>query len=143
MKVDTKHAKRINDELKAVGFTRMNLRRFTSKYLPKVIHKDEKILAAVSGRRKETEGFFGLVEGMLVATDKRVIFIDHRPGFTDMDEVSYDVVTGVNLSRTLVSSSVTLFTKIHNYVLSYARTSCAEAFVEYVEENVLERKSSR
>ncbi len=139
MKDDERHAERIKAELMKAGFSRMNLRRFTSSHLPKVIHRDEHIMAAVSGRRKESEGFFGFVEGMLVATDKRVIYIDHRPGYTSMDEISYDVISGVNLSKTLISSSVTLFSKVNNYVVSYVKPVCAEKFANYVEQHALEK----
>jgi len=98
-------------------------------------------MAAVFGRRKESEGFFGFVEGLLVATDKRVIFLDHRPGYTTMDEVSYDVVSGVNLSSTLLYASVILFTKISNYKLSFANHTSAQKFADYVETRVIEHSN--
>tara|TARA_B100001245_G_scaffold123230_1_gene90690 strand:- start:454 stop:1338 length:885 start_codon:yes stop_codon:yes gene_type:complete len=131
------HAERVRDELKAAGLTRWNLRRFTSSYLPQVIHPDEQIMAAISGRHKEVEGAFGLIEGMLVATDRRVIYLDHRPGYTTMDEISYDVISGVNLSRTLFSASVTLYSKVDTYTLSYSRMPPAQKFVDYIEAHTL------
>lgn len=143
MRTSKSHIMRVNAELESSGLTWLNLLRFTSKYLPEVIHKDEHILAAVSGRNSETAGFFGFAQGMLVATNLRVIYIDHRPGYTSMDEISYDVISGVNLTQTLVSSSVTMFSKVSNYVVSYARPVCARKFVDYVEQRALEHSSTR
>lgn len=123
----------VKSELKSAGISEYGLKRFTSSYLPHVIHPGEHVMAAVFGRLKEHEGFFGFVEGMLVATDKRVIFIDHRPGYTTMDEITYDVVSGVNLSTTLFYASVTLYTRVANYQVSFASIKSARRFVEYIE----------
>lgn len=131
---------RIERELHEAGVYNPQRHPFTSNYLPRTLHDDEHIMAAVFGRRKESEGFFGFVEGMLVATDKRVIFLDHRPGYTTMDEVSYDNVSGVNLSTTLLYASVTLFTKIANYKLSFANHVAAQRFTDYVESHVIDQR---
>lgn len=132
------HIERIIAELQVAGISKFGLRRFTSRYLPKVIHEDEHIKAAVFGRQKESEGFFGIVEGALVATDKRILFIDHRPGYTTMDEISYEVVSGVNATKAGPYSSITLFTKITNYQLSFARSECVSRFALYIERHRLD-----
>lgn len=131
---------RVEKELEAVGVTHRNLHPFTSSYLPRVIHDDEHIKAAVFGRRKESEGFFGFVEGMLVATDQRVLFLDHRPGYTTMDEVSYDNVSGVNIATTLLYASITLFTKIANYKISFANRTAAQRFADYIDSTIVEHE---
>ena len=131
--VDRDKKERIEKELEDAGVIHRQMHPFTSSYLPRVIHDEEHIQAAIFGRRKESEGFFGFVEGMLVATNQRVIFLDHRPGYTTMDEISYDNVSGVNLSTTILYASVTLFTKIANYKISFASHTAAQKFVEYIE----------
>lgn len=131
---------RIEAELEAAGVVHRRAHPFTANYLPRVIHDDEHIHAAVFGRRKESEGFFGFTEGMLVATDQKVIFLDHRPGYTTMDEVSYNNVSGVNLSTTIIYASVTLFTKITNYKISFANLSAAQHFTDYIEDMTIARK---
>lgn len=130
------HQERIKSELAAAGVSHVGLHRFTSTYLPKVIHEDEHIMGAVFGRRKESEGFFGFVEGILIATDERVLFIDHRPGYTTMDEVNYDNVAGVNINTTLFYASITLFTKAANYHLSFAGREAAKTFANYIERRI-------
>lgn len=136
--VDTQHIERIKRELQEVGISWLGLQRFTSRYLPQVVHKNEHIHGAIFGRRKESEGIFGFVEALLVATDKRIIFVDHRPGYTTMDEVSYDMVSGVNVSTAGFYASVTLFTKIANYHLSYSRIQAAQQFADYIEKRVID-----
>lgn len=136
--VDKEKIERIERELHNAGVYHSQRHPFTSNYLPRAIHDDEHIMAAVFGRRKESEGFFGFVEGMLVATNKRVIFLDHRPGYTTMDEIAYDNVSGINLSTTLLYASVTLFTKIANYKLSFANHTAAQKFTEYIEAHTID-----
>lgn len=71
-----------------------------------------------------------------------MLFIDHRPGYTTMDEVSYDVVSGVNVSTTLFYASVTLFTKVANYRLSFASKQCVQRFADYVESRKLDTEKT-
>lgn len=133
------HKDRIKEELHRAGVTTLGRYRFSGMYLPEVIHEDEHIEAAIFGRHKELQGFFGAVEGMLVATDKRVIFIDHRPGYTTMDEFTYDVISGVNITKAIYNASVTLYTKVSNYRLSYVGKESAKKFANYIEERLEKR----
>ena len=134
---------RIVAELEGAGVFHPSRHPFTSNYLPRAIHDDEHIMAAVFGRKKESEGFFGFVEGILVATNLRVLFLDRRMGYTSMDEISYDVVSGVNISSTLIYASVTLFTKVANYKLSFTNHTAAQKFADYVESRVLEHNKTQ
>lgn len=137
---DKDKKERIKKELEAAGVLHRRIHPFTNNYLPRVIHDDEHIMAAVFGRRKESEGFFGFVEGMLVATDKRVIFLDHRPGYTTMDEVAYDKVSGVNISTTLLYSSIILYTKVLNYKISFANYKAAQQFADHIESKIVQEE---
>lgn len=128
----------IKTQLEKAGMPHPERHPFTTNYLPRVLHENEHIMAAVFGRRKESEGFFGFVEGILIATDQRVLFIDHRPGYTTTDEVSYDVVSGVSTSSTVFYASITLFTKIANYKLSFANHESVQHFADYIETRVIE-----
>jgi len=127
------HTERVRNELKKSGISSLALLRFTGHYLPKVIHENEHIEAAVFGRHKESEGLFGYAEHILVATDKRIIYLNHRPDYTTMDEVAYDVVSGVNISNAGVYASLKLFTKVANYTVSFAKLVCVKRFATYIE----------
>ena len=130
------HVKRVTEELKKAGISPLALYRLTSAHVPRIVHEDERIEAAVYGRKKESEGIFGIIEGMLIATDRRIIFIDYRPGFTTMDDISYDVVAGVNLSTALFTASVTLYTRIANYHLSHVSLKSAQRFTDFIENRI-------
>ncbi len=139
MKAD--HKKRIDQELKAVGVTSFGMKKFAVRYLPKLIHENEHIGGVVYGRYVGKNGGVALNEGMLVATNLRVIFLDHKPGYTEEDEISYDVVSGINRT-TAIFSAVTLHTRLGDYTIRFANSKCAEIFVRYVEEIQLEKKIS-
>lgn len=130
----TEHEIRVRDELIKAGFTKAGLRKFTAKYLPQVIGEDEHIGGAVHGRYSETsKGPLNWVEGMLVATDKKVMFIDHKPGYTDVDEITYFVVAGVKYVNAWPFAAVTLHTRMGDFTLKFASPICAKKFVRYVE----------
>lgn len=136
----TAHTERVRKELRKSGISSLALLRFTGRYLPKVIHENEHIKAAVFGRHKESEDLFGYTEGILVATDMRVVYLDHKPGFTTMDEIAYDVISGVNISQAGGHASLKLFTKIANYTISFANLSCVKNFADYIESQRIDLK---
>lgn len=138
MKTTSQHEQRIRQELIKVGVTKVGLRKFTIKHLPKIIHKDEHIGGVVYGRYTINEKTSWWNQGMLVATDRRVIFLDHKPGYTSMDELTYDVVAGLKYSTTAYAM-VTLQTRLGNYTIRFANNKCVETFIEYVESQRLEK----
>ncbi len=139
--MNTAHKKRIGDELRAVGVTKMGMKRFSVRYLPNIIHENEHIGGVVYGRYRPKQGGPALNEGLLVATNTRVIFLDHKPGYTDIDEITYEIVSGIN-KTTAVFSSVTLHTRLGDYTVRFANPRCAETFVHYVERRRLENTQS-
>ncbi len=130
------HEQRIKNELKAAGVTSFGMKKFAIKYLPKVIHKNEHVKGIVYGRYNDNSGA-ALNEGVLIATDLRVIFLDHKPGFTKKEEITYDVVSGVKITSALFSA-VTLHTRLGDFTVRFANSKCAAIFVSYVEERRLE-----
>jgi len=131
------HEERIKEEIRAAGVTKYGMLKFSIRYLPKIIHENEHIGGVVYGRYKDKEGSLAFNEGMLVATDRRIIFLDHKPGFTDMDEVSYSVLSGARMTTALFTSIV-LRTKAGDYALSFTNPKCARNFIRYVEDKRLE-----
>jgi hypothetical protein len=134
--IDQEQTEKIRRELQTAGASQLMLRKFTLRYLPRVIHPDERIEAVVCGRHREAGEIFGFAESSLVATDRRVLYINHQPGYTTMDEVGYENVSGVNFTRAGLYAGVTLFTKIATYTLSFANPRCVQGFVDYIEERI-------
>lgn len=130
------HNKRIRSELRQSGIAAIGMLRFSSSYVPRIIESDEHIIAAVYGHRRMGAGIFAYEVGLLIATDRRVLYIVHRPGFTTLDEMNYDLVSGVNLMRGGLFASVTLYSGIGNYVLSFTRPRAAQHFVRIIEKQL-------
>ena len=140
MNPEEQEPRRIREELKAVGMTAFGRLKFASHFLPHVLHEGEHIRGVVYGRYTEGTGLLRWVEGMLVATDRRVIFLDRKPGFEAMDELTYDIVSGVQKSYAWPFASVTLHTRIGNYTLRFANKRCIDLFMHYVEGRRLESR---
>ena len=131
---DKAHISRIKAELAKAGATKYGLLKTESRYMPSILHQNEHIGGVVYG---QYEGG----SGMLVATDMRVIFLDRKPLFMTMDELTYDVVSGVRFSSASLINTVTLHTRISDYTMRYVNTKCARQFVEYIEKMRLEKSS--
>lgn len=125
------HEWRIKHELKLLGASPYGMWRFGARYLPTVIHPDEVLGGVVYGFNKE-----GSVT--LVASDKRVIFLDKKPFFVNMEEMTYDIVGGVSFSHAGLSSIVTLHTRMGDYKIHTFNERCAQGFMHYVEGRCLE-----
>ena len=125
------HKKRVMDELKLAGVSRMGLTWPESRHLHSIIHLNEHIKGAVYGQNDD-----GSI--MLVATDRRIIYIDKKPFFTTEDEVTYDVVSGVSYSHALFNATVTLHTRIKDFVVRTYNLKCADRFVHFIESYRLE-----
>jgi len=123
----------IEQELQAVGATKFGLWKFASRYLPHVIHPQEHISGCVYGRNDQD----GSV--MLVATDRRVIYLDKKPLFINEEDVSYGVVSGIKYSSAGFGSTVTLHTRIKDFTIHTLNRKAARRFVAYIEERRLEQ----
>jgi len=127
------HTARIKQELRDAGITGFGVLRFSYRYLPQIIHEGEHIEAAVYGRYREGGGLLNFSEGMLVATSHRIIFLDHKPGYTTQDELGYDLVIGIRHSAAGPFSAVTVHTRIGDFTIRFCKHGQAERFVQYVE----------
>lgn len=133
----TRHEQRVKEELIAVGVTKYGFKKFAIHYLPKLIHDDEHIGGIVYGRYTDKKGGNKWNEGMLIATNLKIIFLDHKPGYTVTDDISYKAVSGVNLTSA-VFSAVTLHTRLGDFQIRFVNVNCANIFISYVEERQLE-----
>ena len=119
------HAQRIMDELKDVGADQYDLHVPETRYLPHVIQADEHIQGAVYGKYPQGRG-------ALVATDKRILFIDKKPLFVRLDDIDFGVVGGITYTQTGLPGIVTLRTRLGDYKLRTFNSKNAMNFVDYV-----------
>ena len=128
---DENHADRVLREMRELGASPYSMNRFESRYLPRIVHPDEHIKGVVYGRSKD-----GSV--MLIATDRRTIYLDKKPFFVSEDEITYDIVSGISYGRSLFSVGIKLHTRIGDYEVRTFNKKCAEGFVEFIESRCLE-----
>ncbi len=126
------HRKRILNELRAAGMTTYGTMKMETDHLPKIIHEDEHIGGVVYGRTTVDK----VGSAMLIATDKRIIFLDVKPFFTTSDEVSYDVVAGVKKTKAGPFAGIILHTRVRDYGLRFVNTECAKNFVTFIENHI-------
>lgn len=129
---------RCRQELIAAGMTRYGLMKFNTRYLPKIIHDGEHIMGIAYGRYSEGVGFLSWTDRMIVATDRRIISLNHKPGYTDIDEFTYDVVDGVESLTAGIFTGVKLNTKISELNIRFVNPRCAEKLVHYIEKRRVE-----
>ncbi|MBP6962423.1 pyridoxamine 5'-phosphate oxidase family protein [Candidatus Saccharibacteria bacterium] len=123
------HKKRIVKELKEAGMTPWGFLKMETKRLPEIIHEDEKIGGVVYGRTTGDK----IGSAMLIATDKRVIFLDVKPFFVTSDEIAYRVVSGVKTNNAGTFAGITLHTKVRDFSLRFVNLNCAKIFENFIE----------
>ncbi len=126
------HIARVKRELQAAGATKWGMLKLESRYLPKILHDGESIGGMVYGR-------YGKGSAMLIATDRRVVFLDRSPGYTIADELTYDVVSGISLNSRWPYAGVTLHTRLGDFGLTFVNIKAAERFVRFIEDRRLEQ----
>ncbi|MEI8187832.1 MAG: PH domain-containing protein [Candidatus Saccharibacteria bacterium] len=132
--MDKKIIDRVSEELKKAGVKSPALIKLESKSLANILYPDEFIGGAVHGAYSG-----GLA--WLIATNKRIIFMDKKPFFNTIDEISYDVVSGAKTTKTAFSGTVTLHTRMGDYNISFAKNNTAKKFIEFIEEMRLGKSS--
>ncbi|HVX58133.1 MAG TPA: PH domain-containing protein [Candidatus Saccharimonadales bacterium] len=73
------------------------------KELEKILMDGEDIVLVVPGR------YFGGY-AMLVATDRRLLMIDKRTFFMNLEDIRFDMISEVDFSSRLLDSTITIFT---------------------------------
>lgn len=126
------HKDRIAYELQAAGLSRYAMSRPEPRHLHMLIHPDEHIEAAICGA-------FGSGTGMLVATDRRVIFTNRKPLSSLYDEFTYDVVSGIAVSRIGMLLDVILHTHVGNFRIHTIPNAAHRQFVSHIEQRRIEQ----
>lgn len=131
------HRAAVINALKRLGADRYDMLLPETRSLPGILVAGEALEGVVYGRYRQTDKPAG--RGVLVATDRRVILIDHKPLFLSASEISYDVVSGVAQSRTGFMDTVTLSTRMGNVSIRTFNRHCAASFVHAIEVHIFSR----
>lgn len=129
------HRQRVLDDMKRLGASKLELLSSEANYLHKVIHHEEQIGGISFGHHES--GYC-----MLIATNRRVVFLDKKPFFANVDDITYDVVSGVSFGTAGFGSTLTLHTRIKDFKLMTLNDKSAKIFVDYVELRCLEHEKA-
>lgn len=131
------------DQLRAAGVTDYGMKKFGIKHLSNLIREGEVIKGVVYGRYRSGSGALFLSEGTLVATDRRVVFLDHKPAFSNFEEITYDMVGGIRHQKFGSFHTVVLHTRMGDFTIAYTNPKCTKIFTEYIESRRIARDASQ
>lgn len=132
-------SQRIQQELKDAHVTGYGRIKQESRFLHNIIEDNEHIKAVIYGLYGEDGVSVQSNSGMLVATDKRLIFIDRKPLFSDVDELGYEAVIGINVNKAPLFSAVDVHTARKEFHFRNVNKKCASKFERYIESKVIEK----
>jgi hypothetical protein len=124
-------------ELREAGLGPLNMLTIESHNIHKLLHANEHIRAAICGRSN-----LRALPALIVATNLRVIYLHRIPLFTTMDEIPYDLVSGVSYSRVGPwYAAVTLHTRNGDYELTFVNLKSANRFIETIEQSSIDSRA--
>lgn len=136
---DSVQKQQVRRELREAGLNWLDMLTIESHYIHNLIHPNEHIQAAVCGRSN-----LGALPALIIATNLRVIYLHRIPLFMTMDEISYDLVTGISYNKIGPwYAAVTLHTRNGDYELTFVNLRAANKFVETMEQSSIDRRSVR
>lgn len=121
----------VRTALKRVGMYNRFFGQAEIRELCQVLMSDEKIIGAVNGRY---EGGFA----MLVATDRRLLLIDKKMMFLNLEDIRYDMISQVEFSARLIDATVTVHTINTVLRLTSIRQAALRRLTSYMQEKVME-----
>ncbi len=122
--------KHVKGELRQRGAVAYNMWLPETHYLPHLLHKDEHIMGSVYGR-------YSNGRGALIATNQRVLFLDKKPLFMNVDELTFMIIGGVTFTRTVIMGYVTVHSRLGDYKLRTFNLKNAANFVDFIEAKCL------
>ncbi len=132
MVVKSEQKIRIKQELIAAGMTSYGLSKAEARHLPAVLHQTEHVGGVIYGRYKKSSL-------MIVATNKRLLIMDHKFLYSRNDELAYDVLSGVSYNDQGRFVGIVVHTRLGDYPLRFVNHACAEKFVRFVEKKRIEK----
>lgn len=107
-------------------------------HLAQLLREGEVITGVVYGKYiKETIPYTG--RGLLAITNLRILLLDKKPLFLQFDDISFNMVSGVQYRSTLGIETVILNTRMGDVAMRTINNSCAQRFVQTVEDMLMAR----
>lgn len=105
-----------------------------AKELQHILFDHEKIIAAVPGR------YFGGY-ALLVATDHRVLLIDKRTLFMNIEDIRYDMISETDFNSRMVDATLRIFTlnKQHRFTSAKYKRQLRD-LTNYIQQRIMEMR---
>lgn len=124
---------RVRTALKRVGMFNRYFGQAEVRELAQVLTSDEQIIGAVNGRY---EGGFG----MLVATDRRLLLIDKKMMFLNLEDIRYDMISQVVFSARLIDATIVVHTLNTLLRFTTLRQNSLRRLTSFMQEKVMEQR---
>lgn len=124
----------VKAQLRHIGVGWLLLLKGEVRALPRILWDTEEIQKVAYGAY---EGGFGL----LVATDRRLLFVDRRFFHLTCDEVPYDNISAVEYYTSLMTGTLKITNRGGDLKLRGVRKRRAREFAEYVDEKICETEA--
>jgi hypothetical protein len=130
----------INSTLRKLGADFYDMMLPETHSLAKVLASDETIEGIIYGRYHRSNGLPG--RGVLAATDRRLIFIDHKPLSLNASEISYYVISGISHGTTGMVSIVVLNTRMGDMQFRTFNPRTPNSFVHAIESHIFQQPAN-
>lgn len=126
------HPSIIEARLGELGFKASRWFKAEIRELEHILMDDEKIVALAAGR------YFGSF-ALLVATDQRLLLIDKRVFFMNLEDTRYDMISEVDYNSQVYNATLTVHTinKTHKFT-TYKNRNELRALANYVQKRIME-----
>ena len=121
----------LKKRLTKLGMSKWGFLKSETRALAQLLHTNEHIGGVIFGHSKP-----GSI--MLVATDRRVIYLDTKTLFMKSEEISYYVVAGITLEWGGYRGAGVLHTRLGDFCISTLNKKAALIFRKYVEYRCIE-----
>lgn len=130
-RVSTRRVQEVRTQLRAVGASSYQLAKQEIVELAKLLGHSENIQAFMYG-------FYDAGYGMLVATNRRILFIDKRFYNLKVEDIPYAVVNSVEYHLGFFFGTAKLYTRAQNFYFWWVKKRDLLNFCEYVDGKMLE-----
>jgi hypothetical protein len=120
-----KKQKHIDDQLRQAGLKWWGFLISETKALPALLFDDEIIYGVLCGQ--SSKGYVALV-----ATDRRILYIDKKPLYLKTEDISYSVINSVTLEWVGLKGIVILHTRVGDYRIRTTNRAAADIFHQYI-----------
>jgi hypothetical protein len=133
-----KHNKLIRNEIRKLGANSYDLLLPETHLLPIIVQPKEIINGIVYGRYKQDNSHKEPIRGrgLLLATDRRVILVDHKPLFLRCLEYPYRTIGGISYGKVGTLITIKLYSRVGNLSITTANSRAADKFVSVIQNSI-------